>query len=198
MRRVQHQTISQFVLECHKKSQRQDKALERELHKFCIQLFQSATSALIFLKLIYTYIFIRTHNAVKHQPWLSSFSTWFFNIRHCFLMLLVSCSRTVSQDNSHIFSLFNSPISSSWSDSTCRNRNKKLQTISTLQICVFAYISMCIDSIYWREGKPLHKGKIFPSREIWLSGSSVPWQHNAEEACDQAVPRTPPQRLWVS
>lgn len=39
-------------------------------------------------------------------------------------MLLVSCSRTVSHDSSHIFSLLNSPMSSSKSESTWRNRNK--------------------------------------------------------------------------
>lgn len=187
MRRVQHHTISQFVLEYHKSSQRmwQDKTLERGLHT----LHPITSKYHICITFLKTY-FICTHNAVKHQPWLSSFSTWFFNIRHCFLMLLVSCSRTVSQDNSHIFSLFNSPLSSSWSDSTCRSRNKKLQTISPLQTRGFVYINMPIDSIYWRDGKALLKGNIFPSREIWLSGSSVPWQHNAEEASDQAVPRT--------
>lgn len=150
MRRVQHHTISQFLLECHQKSQRmvQQGSWKR------ITYFASNCHICITFSKIY---FICTHNAVKHQPWLSSFSTWFFNIRHCFLMLLVSCSRTVSQDNSHIFSLFNSPISSSWSESTCRSRNKKLQTISPLQICVFVYINMCITSMYWRDGKLSHK-----------------------------------------
>lgn len=147
-------TISWFVLECHKKSQRmwQDSALWRELY-ILHPIISKCHICINFSKMY----FICTHNAVEHQPWLSSFSTWFFNIRHCFLMLLVSCSRTVSQDNSHIFSLFNSPISSSWSDSTCRSRNKKLQTILPLQTRVFVYIYMCIDSIHWRERKPLHK-----------------------------------------
>lgn len=89
-------------------------------------------------------------------------------------MLLVSCSRTVSQDSSHIFSLFNSPISSSKSDSTCRSRNKQLQSTPPLQM----------DFNYWRDGNALHTGETFPSREIWLWGNWTPWQHNAGNRSD--------------
>lgn len=51
-------------------------------------------------------------------PWLSSFSTWLFRILHCFLMLFVSCSLTVSQERPHPLSLLGSPASSSISEMT--------------------------------------------------------------------------------
>lgn len=54
----------------------------------------------------------------QQLPWLSSFSTWLFRILHCFLMLFVSCSLTVSQERPHPLSLLGSPASSSISEMT--------------------------------------------------------------------------------